>query len=334
MKLCTADDTSIKEAVQLLNQGYLVAFPTETVYGLGADASNPEAVQRIFTAKGRPANHPLIVHIANSARLSDWAKDIPESALKLAKHFWPGPLAIILNKQDHVPFAVTGGQQTVGLRVPNHPVALQLLHAFGGGIAAPSANRFCRISPTQAQHVAEELGDSVDLILDGGACQVGVESTIIDLSGGTPRLLRHGHITAAQIQEVLQTELIIPDVAKQAQANSDDIRAPGMMAVHYAPITTALLCPAKQLQSVIDSFVADNKRIGVMAYQTVIPNHDRISTVSMPNRADEYAQCLYASLRELDHLHADIILVEQPPINQEWFAINDRLVKATVPYRY
>jgi L-threonylcarbamoyladenylate synthase len=331
MTLCAANGSTIKQAVQLLHQGRLVAFPTETVYGLGADASNPDAVARIFTAKGRPANHPLIVHIADSGCLVNWAEHIPDSAQRLAENFWPGPLAIILNKQTHVPIAVTGGQNTVGLRVPNHPIALQLLREFGGGIAAPSANRFCRISPTQAQHVSEELGDSVDLILDGGACEVGVESSIIDLSSTIPRLLRHGHITAEQIQAVLQTELIVPDHAKQ-QA-SEQIRAPGMMAIHYAPLTTALLCTSDQLQNLINRLVSDNKRIAVMSYQTAITATSQIHVTKMPEMAETYAHCLYASLRELDHQQCDVIVVEQPPISAQWSAINDRLGKATLPAR-
>ncbi|SJM91313.1 L-threonylcarbamoyladenylate synthase [Crenothrix polyspora] len=331
MRLCTANESVIKQAVNLLHQGCLVAFPTETVYGLGADASNPEAVARIFAAKGRPANHPLIVHIADSACLSDWAENIPDNAFKLAEHFWPGPLAIILNKKDCVPMSVTGGQNTVGLRVPNHPVALQLLREFGGGIAAPSANRFCRISPTQAAHVAEELGDAVDLILDGGACEVGVESTIIDLSGNTPRLLRYGYITVEQIQAVLQTELIVPGNAKQIP--SDEIRAPGMMAVHYAPLTTALLCPSDHLQNLINTLTSENKKIAVMSYQTSITETSQIYVIKMPATAETYAQYLYAALRELDHQQHDVIVVEQPPTGAQWSAINDRLEKATLSAR-
>jgi len=169
MKPIFADDAAIEDAVKLLRQGRLVAFPTETVYGLGADAANPDAVRRIFQAKGRPADHPLIVHISSVDSLNDWALTVPDAAQQLAARFWPGPLALILNKKPEVSLVVTGGQNTVGLRMPDHPVALNLLRAFGGGIAAPSANRFCRISPTQAVHVEEELGDAVDLILDGGA---------------------------------------------------------------------------------------------------------------------------------------------------------------------
>jgi L-threonylcarbamoyladenylate synthase len=203
MSIFLADQDSIQQAAQLLRKGRLVAVPTETVYGLGADATNPEAIKKIFAAKGRPADHPLIVHIPDASYLNAWAVDIPDSALILAERFWPGPLTLVLKKQPDVPLEVTGGQETIALRVPNHPVALNLLKVFGGGIAAPSANRFCRISPTQASHVAEELGDKVDLILDGGACQVGLESTIVDLSSGNPKLLRPGQIGKAEIEELL-----------------------------------------------------------------------------------------------------------------------------------
>ena len=192
---------SIEQAADLLHRGKLVAIPTETVYGLGADASNPEAVAKIFQAKGRPADHPLIVHLAYASQMKDWAEEVPDSALRLASAFWPGPLTMILRKKASVPAVVTGGQETVALRVPDNPVALWLLRVFGGGIAAPSANRFGRISPTTAQHVAEELGDAVDCILDGGPCTVGVESTIIDLTDQQPTILRPGRITRSQLEE-------------------------------------------------------------------------------------------------------------------------------------
>ncbi|MBS1228893.1 MAG: Sua5/YciO/YrdC/YwlC family protein, partial [Proteobacteria bacterium] len=207
-------------AVELLQAGELVAFPTETVYGLGADAANPEAVAKIFAAKGRPADHPLIVHLAGAAYLERWAIDLPQAAWDLAEAFWPGPLTLILKRAPQVPYAVTGGQETVGLRVPSHPIALELLRAYaqaGGGrhgmsgVAAPSANRFGRISPTDAAHVREELGDAVALILDGGRCPVGIESTIIDLSrdDALPRLLRPGHVTPEQIASVIG---VIPEL--------------------------------------------------------------------------------------------------------------------------
>jgi len=331
MKPIIADAKAIERAADLLRQGRLVAFPTETVYGLGADAGNPDAVEAIFKAKGRPADHPLIVHIADIDSLYDWASIVPDAALKLAHRFWPGPLAMILNKKPEVPPAVTGGQQTVGLRMPDHPVALALLKAFGGGVAAPSANRFCRISPTQAEHVCEELGDAVDMILDGGACQVGVESTIIDLSGSKPRLLRPGHITRQEIEAVLQTELIMPSASNAAPAPEmqEEIRAPGMMAVHYAPTTPAMRCPAELLPDKIRQLLADGKKIGLLSYQLDMAETGQLRVLRLPKQAANYAQSLYAALRELDNLRLDVILIEQPPQTEPWRAINDRLNKAT-----
>ena len=324
MKPIFADEAAIKVAAKLLSQGRLVAFPTETVYGLGADASNPIAINRIFQAKGRPSDHPLIVHIASVDNIDDWALNIPDAAIKLANHFWPGPLAIILNKKPEVPLEVTGGQNTVGLRMPNHPVALQLLKVFGGGIAAPSANRFCRISPTQAAHVEEELGATVDMILDGGACEVGVESTIVDLSGDIPRLLRPGHITRQEIEAILQTEL-----SGAASQKERDVRAPGMMTLHYAPLTVAMLCHHDQLTNIIKILNLQNKTIGLLAYQYNPPENRGLHLLCMPEQADSYAQILYASLRDLDSRELDIILIEQPPDTYAWHAINDRLGKAT-----
>lgn len=332
MKPVFADDAAIEHAANLLRKGRLVAFPTETVYGLGADASNPDAVRRIFQAKGRPADHPLIVHIPGIDSLNDWALTVPDSAQQLAERFWPGPLALILNKKPEVPLEVTGGQNTVGLRMPDHPVALRLLQAFGGGVAAPSANRFCRISPTQAAHVAEELGDAVDLILDGGACQVGVESTIVDLSGNRPRLLRPGHITRSEIEAVLQTELTIIS----PQSNTSELRAPGMMAVHYAPVTMALLCPGDHLPAIVQELILQDRKISILALNAadgVLVEDKLIRVIRMPGQADDYAQALYASLRELDSLQLDMILVEQPPDTEAWRAVNDRLGKATLAYR-
>ncbi|MEY3788599.1 MAG: hypothetical protein RLZ75_2806 [Pseudomonadota bacterium] len=325
MKPILANKAAIEHAALLLRQGHLVAFPTETVYGLGADASNPEAIRKIFQAKGRPANHPLIVHISGIDSLNDWAINIPDAAKKLATHFWPGPLALILNKKPNVPLEVTGGQETVGLRMPDHQVALSLLKAFGGGIAAPSANRFCRISPTQAAHVEEELGDAVDLILDGGSCQVGVESTIIDLSGKQPKLLRLGHITQKDIEAVLQTELIIVS----SQAEQTELRAPGMMAVHYAPTTCSIICPTDHLPAKIDELFFHNKKIGLLSHSKKQPENKLIRMISMPLQAPAYAQVLYSSLRELDSLNLDIIIIEKPPTLEAWQAINDRLKKAT-----
>jgi L-threonylcarbamoyladenylate synthase len=331
MKPIFADDAAIEYAANLLRQGRLVAFPTETVYGLGADATNPDAVRRIFQAKGRPADHPLIVHIPGIDSLNDWALTVPDAAQQLAAHFWPGPLALILKKRHEVPLVVTGGQSTVGLRMPDHPVALRLLRTFGAGIAAPSANRFCRISPTLAVHVEAELGDTVDLILDGGACQVGVESTIVDLSENQPRLLRPGHITRHAIEAVLQTELMIISPQSE-QTRQSGMRAPGMMAVHYAPVTQAMLCPADHLPEMIRELNFRNKKIGILAYSLKQAESGLIRMIRMPSQADDYAQALYASLRELDSLQLDMILVEQPPKSEAWWAINDRLCKATSAY--
>ena len=332
MKPIFTDDAAIEYAANLLRQGRLVAFPTETVYGLGANASNPDAVRRIFQAKGRPADHPLIVHIPSIDSLNDWALTVPDAAQQLAARFWPGPLALILNKKHEVPLVVTGGQNTVGLRVPDHPIAPRLLRAFGGGIAAPSANRFCRISPTQAAHVEEELGDAVDLILDGGACQVGVESTIVDLSGNRPKLLRPGHITQHDIEAVLQTELLIISPQSE-QINPSELRAPGMMAVHYAPVTLAMLCPADRLPEMIRELNFRNKKIGILAYSLEQAENRLTRLIRIPEQADFYAQALYASLRELDSLQLDTILIEQPPVTEAWRAINDRLYKATSAYQ-
>lgn len=328
MKPIPADDAAIAQAAELLRQGRLVAFPTETVYGLGADAGNPAAVRRIFEAKGRPVDHPLIVHIADVASLSDWAESVPEAALRLAARFWPGPLAIILKKKSAVPLEVTGGQDTVALRIPNNPVALRLLQTFGGGIAAPSANRFKRISPTQASHVAEELGDRVDMILDGGPCQVGVESTIVNLSGPQPVLLRPGHISRQQLEDVLQTEVII-----MQHLEKSDMRAPGLMAVHYAPVTVAMRCAGDALPEIVQKLAAEGKKIGLLGYRQALKAYPQVHDIRLPQRAETYAQALYSALRELDRLHLDLILVEQPPNTEEWHAVNDRLSKATVPYQ-
>jgi L-threonylcarbamoyladenylate synthase len=321
----TADESAIQKAADLLRQGKLVAIPTETVYGLGADAKNPEAVKRIFAAKGRPADHPLIVHIPDKAALEEWAIEIRDDVWKLAEHFWPGPLTLVLKKHPNVPMEVTGGQNTVALRVPNHPVALAVLNAFGGGIAAPSANRFCRISPTQASHVEEELGDKVDMILDGGACQVGLESTIVDLSGAKPKLLRPGQISKAEIEGVLHQYLLLPE-------ENEKIHAPGMMEVHYAPITETLLCTPTQVEIVLKGDMFQHKhKMGILSYVSEINSDLFDQIIVMPANVNEYGHLIYSKLRELDHANLDLILVEKPPQTDEWRGVNDRLARATKP---
>jgi L-threonylcarbamoyladenylate synthase len=270
----------------------------------------------------------LIVHLASVAQLGDWAINISDAAYQLAEAFWPGPLALVLDKHPDVPLAVTGGQDTVALRIPNHPVALHLLQAFGGGVAAPSANRFCRISPTQATHVAEEMGDAVALILDGGACQVGVESTIINLSGAAPRLLRPGQITWQQVSALLNTELLLPETTPQP----NNIKVPGMHIVHYAPLTQAIRCETGQLTELLSRLHAEHTTVGLLSCGNPLSSKIAEHCVDLPNVADGYAQGLYAALRHLDHQGLKLLVVEQPPQTEAWRAVNDRLAKATAPY--
>lgn len=313
----------IQEAVRLLRSGGLVAFPTETVYGLGADARNPQAVNRIFQAKERPHHHPLIVHIADSTQLSQWAKEISEEAYLLATTFWPGPLTLILKKESHVLFQLTGGQDTIGLRIPKHPIAQQLLTAFGGGIAAPSANKFTHISPTTARAVEEELGKDVDVILDGGACEVGLESTIVDMSGRMPRILRPGMITAEQIAHVLGK-----DVACKEEAPTL-MRAPGMHHLHYAPTTKTTLISTDALSHYVHT-VQEEGPIALLLYSDrdfSLPAS--IHVTRMPRDAVHYAHDLYHQLRLLDNQHFKRIVIEAVPSGPEWEAIRDRLTKAS-----
>ncbi|MDD3355148.1 L-threonylcarbamoyladenylate synthase, partial [Zoogloea sp.] len=302
----------IEQAVGLLRQGALVALPTETVYGLGADALNPAAVAKIFSAKGRPSDHPLIVHLADAAQLIDWAREIPREAIALARAFWPGPLTLILKKEEGVPDLVTGGQDTVGLRVPNHPVALALLRAFGGGIAAPSANRFGRISPTTAEHVRQELGDRVALILEGGACQVGLESTILDLSRGVPVILRPGAIGVEDIARVIGRR---PRLRGEVSSDRPDDapRVSGALAAHYAPRTPLMLLPYEAIASRLE--VGD----AVLA-RCPAPPHlpDGVLWEQAPADPAGYGHDLYARLRSLDASSARRILVEAPAAGAEW----------------
>jgi len=310
----------IAHAAAVLKAGELVAFPTETVYGLGADASNADAVRKVFAAKGRPADHPLIVHIADALQLRNWARDIPPAAHTLAQHFWPGPLTLVLKRNPHVPDAVTGGQDTVAVRVPSHPVAQALLHAFGGGIAAPSANRFGRVSATTAAHVHEEFGDAVACVLDGGAADVGIESTIVDCSRDVPALLRPGWITPQQIETALGSLLGAPA--------SRGPRAPGMLDKHYAPQTPLMLMEGDLVAELARSLTRQGKRVAALARTSLRPLIDNMVWIAAPADAAGYAHDLYANLRALDHAGCDAILVEQPPEDAEWIAIRDRLNRA------
>ena len=310
---------AMQRAAEILRSGGLVVFPTETVYGLGADAENPAAVARIFAAKGRPADHPLIVHMARRDHLSQWSRDIPPAAFVLARRYWPGPLTLILHRACRVPDRVTGGQDTVGLRVPDHPLALMLLEAFSGGIAAPSANRFGQVSPTTVAHVREELGDAMDFILDGGPCRVGIESTILDLSGHQPRLLRPGAITLAEIEAVLE-QPVIPQ-------GNDALRAPGMLRSHYAPRTPLYLVPTGHLKAEICRRLRQGQRVGVLAMPaTQLP--ESCLRHHMPPHPAGWARELYAQLRALDQQGLDGLVIEAPPSSADWQAVSDRLARA------
>ena len=308
---------SLGEAVAVLNRGGLVAFPTETVYGLGADASNPAAVARLYRVKGRPADHPVIVHLGDAGQLLRWARDIPASATQLAARFWPGPLTLVLKRAAGVGDYLTGGQDTVGLRVPGHPIALELLRQFGGGIAAPSANKFGRISPTTAEHVRSDLGDEVDLILDGGPCEIGIESTIVDLSGGRVVLLRPGRIGAEEIEATLRVETSLSD--------RDAPRAPGTLESHYAPRHPLRLVRSIQWDEALRGAVPAR---GVLSFRSRPAGLSGDRWIEASKNPQEYARDLYAHLRTLDASGCDEILVEEPPESGEWSAVRDRLVRA------
>lgn len=317
------DEQSIARAVATLHAGNLVALPTETVYGLGADAANVTAVKRVFQAKGRPENHPLIVHIAGAELLPKWAVDIPLGAVRLAGAFWPGPLTLILQKHPSVPTAVTGGRGTIALRVPDHPVALTLLEAFGGGVAAPSANRFGQVSPTTAEAVVEELGDTVDLVVDGGPCAIGVESTIVEFApsdeGDVVTILRPGAVSAEAVEEVLGFA-----VSRTATGPS---RAPGMLASHYAPRTPVETCDADAFHAAFQRLRAQHLRVGVIAQQAVVCPE---ATCLWHADADinRYAHGLYGWLRDADRHNLDVVLAVLPQPDGVGVAIRDRLMRA------
>ncbi|MDP2795015.1 MAG: L-threonylcarbamoyladenylate synthase [Sulfurisoma sp.] len=313
----------IARAAELLRAGELVAFPTETVYGIGADAANPAAVAKIFAAKGRPQDHPLIVHLADATQLDAWARDIPDAARKLAAAFWPGPLTLILKRQPGVIDAITGGQDTVGLRVPDHPLALELLRAFGNGLAAPSANRFGRISPTTARHVRDELGDAVAMVLDGGPCQVGIESTILDLSGPAhdgSAILRPGMIGVDAIAAVIGQA--------PAAARGDSPRVSGSLESHYAPRTPLELVSSDGLVFAVRNAIVKRERTAFLASMAQPIHHELISWRLAPTEPEPFARALYASLRELDALGCARIVVQAPPATPGWLPVLDRLRRA------
>jgi L-threonylcarbamoyladenylate synthase len=313
------DPAKIEEAAARLNEGGLVAFPTETVYGLGADAGNPAAIARIFAAKGRPASHPLIVHFSNLEAARAFAAEVPDAARRLAETFWPGPLTLVLPKSGRVPDAVTGGQPTVALRAPAHPVARALLAAFGRGIAAPSANRYGRISPTRAADVREELGDAV-LVLDGGDCEVGLESTIVACLGGRVTLLRPGSISRSQLADV---------VGQVDDPGADAPRAPGRERSHYAPATPLSIVEAERLRPEVEAAVRAGARVAVLARSAPPLEGSGVVWRGMPADPVSYGRGLYAALRGLDAAGADRILVEALPAGEAWAAVADRLARAS-----
>jgi L-threonylcarbamoyladenylate synthase len=322
MSRIRATQKDLDAAVSALRNGELVAFPTETVYGLGANARDPAALRRIFEAKGRPVDHPLILHLDNPRYLSRWVREVPAAAEQLAARFWPGPLTLVLQRSDEVLDVLTGGQDTVAVRVPSHPMALQLLTAFGGGIAAPSANRYGHVSPTRAEHVREELGDAVQVILDGGECPIGIESTILSLVGERPRLLRPGHVTLEQL-----TAVIGPiDVGADASAP----RVPGSAAQHYAPQTPVVLLSTELLETRIDTLLREHRRVAVLAQRPPRKAQQGVTWINAGRRAEVYAHNLYSDLRSLDKAGADLILVETVPERPEWSAVRDRLARSAV----
>jgi L-threonylcarbamoyladenylate synthase len=315
-----ATQSEIEAAVEALRAGDLVAFPTETVYGLGANAQNPAALRKIFAAKGRPAQHPLIVHLDSAKYLHRWTQKLSPEAEKLAARFWPGPLTLVVHKAPHVLDAVTGGQDTVAIRVPGHPMAQQLLTAFGGGIAAPSANRYGHLSPTRAEHVRDELGDAVKIVLDGGECQLGVESTIVSCVDGSVRLLRPGAVTLTQLRSA------VGDVQIGADATAP--RVPGSMQAHYAPTTPLEVVPGDGLEVFAGSLNDQGERVAVLAMRLPLKTLPLVTWINAGRKPQTYQHDLYANLRTLDKAGCARILVQEVPGDERWDAVRDRLTKA------
>ena len=319
-------DTDTKKAAEVLRAGGLVAFPTETVYGLGADATNPAAVAKIFAAKGRPSTNPLIVHVADAGSARRYATEWPAGAARLAERFWPGPRALVVPKAPAVTDAVTAGRQTVALRVPNHPVALELLRAFGGPVAAPSANKSNHVSPTTAAHVRGELGGSVGVILDGGPCRVGIESTVVDLTGPRPVILRPGGVPRREIEDLVgPVETFSGSLSQHQPATS-----PGQHARHYAPRTPAYRFDPEQYPR-IPPTAHDGRPNGLVAITSRRPLQGWGWMISMAKDPRVYAEHLYQALHNLDAENVATIYVEMPPDRPDWEAVRDRITRATRP---
>ena len=324
MILPGTDPQAVFEAARRIRAGELVGFPTETVYGLGADASSDQAVAGIFAAKGRPADHPLIVHVAHIAQVADYASSVPSFADRLMQAFWPGPLTVILPRREGIAFAAAGGQNSIGLRCPAHPVALAFLKACNIGVAGPSANRFGRVSPTTAQHVQQEFGDEL-LVLEGGPCALGIESSIVDCTRGRPVLLRPGVLTRAQLEAACGEPVLDKD---DFQAAGDTPRASGTLQAHYAPQAKVRLMDAGALQIALDLLGADAANIAVYARAVLRVKSARVLYRRMPDDALATAQQLFAVLREFDAQGARLIWIETPPAGNEWEGVRDRLGRA------
>jgi L-threonylcarbamoyladenylate synthase len=351
------DQKLIERAAKLLKEGQLVAFPTETVYGLGADASNPLAIKSLYEAKGRPSSHPVIVHLHSVEQIAVWATDLPDSVEVLARAFWPGPMTLVLKRAAGVLDAVTGGQDTVGLRIPNHPLALALLKEFGGGLVAPSANKFGRLSPTSAADVRAEFANELALVLDGGPCQVGIESTIIDLTSARPRILRPGMLSVTDVFAALgekykaseheggenSASTIVDVAAKRQEMNNvnaphevEDIRVPGSLASHYAPVTPLHLVPSSEFSAYLEANLEEDRNVAVISFHSRPSEFSERAWVRLPKHPGDFARLIYSTLRRLDALNPRMIILESPPVSDgvrnlpddDWTAVNDRLVRA------
>lgn len=315
---------AIQYAAKLLSEGKLVAFPTETVYGLGGDARNETAIQKIYQIKKRPTTNPLIIHLSNVTAMENFATHIPDAAYQLAEQFWPGPLTLVLKKKPDVSTWVTGGQNTVALRVPAHPVALSLLNEFGGGIAAPSANRYTEISPTHFSHVQNKLGKDLDYILDGGPCSIGIESTIVSMVEALPVILREGHIKKEDISHCLGCE------TKTNQKDSA-IHVPGSALKHYAPKKPLYIVPAKEILSTLNQLRQRDYSCAVLSFESTkqkLKNNIDLIWIGLAADPLIYAQHLYAALHELESGPSHCIIVESLPSSEDWSAIQDRLSRA------
>jgi L-threonylcarbamoyladenylate synthase len=319
-KVIRATQAELEAAVEALRDGELVAFPTETVYGLGANASDPAAVRKVFAVKGRPSTHPVIVHFDDVKYLRRWAREVTPEAHQLAEAFWPGPLTLVLPRAEGVNDVVTGGQDTVAVRIPSHPMAQQLLTAFGGGIAAPSANRYGRLSATRAEHVREEFGDEVKVVLDGGECQVGLESTIVSCEPGRVRLLRPGSIGIAALRRCVGEVLVGADASSP--------RVPGSTLAHYSPQTPVTLVSAGELDARAEALSEGGHRVAVLAQRLPLKTYQYVTWINAGKRVDAYAHDLYANLRTLDKAGCTRILVQEVPGDERWDAVRDRLVRA------